>query len=84
MTKATYDKATHILKVIQEVERELKIWENELTNKHKMGYQQGWNNNHAAKLDSHVNSELFQGFRQQAIDNLKLYLIDLNKQFDEL
>ena len=63
---------------------ELKIWEKELTSANKLGYLQGWNSNHPVELETSMSAGIFDGFRCAAMDNLKLKLVAINKQFEEI
>ena len=84
MNNETHKKATDNLANQLKIERELEIWEKELTKKHKLGYLQGWNNNHAVSLETGITEEIFTGFRCAAMDNLKLKLAWLKSEFNNL
>lgn len=66
------------------IENELKIWNNDLDSPKQLAYKQKWNSGHATDLKSHVSKETFDGFRAAAINELKLRLIEIDKEFSEL
>lgn len=78
-------KAANKLKDEQhKIRRELEVWEKELTGPHKLGYLQGWNDNHATKLETSIPAEIFNGFRAASMNALRLRLADIEKEFAEI
>lgn len=84
MDKDQFNKAKELCRQRTLINVELKIWEDELTSKSKLGYLQGWNNNHPSDLKTNISKGMFEGFRCAAMDNLKLKLVAIEKQFEAL
>ena len=84
MTEDQLKQANKLKRQRAQVMSELKIWEEELTRKEKLGYLQGWNNNHAAQLETNISDGVFDGFRCAAMDNLKLKLVSIDEAFAEI
>ncbi len=84
MTEDQLKQANELKEQRKKVVRELKIWEEELTSKWKLGYLQGWNKNHPVELNSSISDGVFNGFRCAAIDNLKLKLVCIDQEFSEI
>jgi len=68
----------------EKIERELEIWERDIKDKNGLGYLQPWNKSHAVALESNISAETFSSFRNSAINELKLMLVDIDKKFSEL
>ena len=84
MTEDQLNEANKLKEQRDNVLRELDVWEKELTNKDKLGYLQGWTDNHAVKLSTCISDKIFEGFRCAAMDNLKLRLQMINMAFNEI
>jgi hypothetical protein len=82
--KDQLEKANKLIALRREIVQELDIWEKELTSKNKLGYLQGWNSNHATELETHISDGVFDGFRCSAMDNLKLKLVAIDSEFNEI
>lgn len=66
------------------IENELKIWNTDLDSPKQLAYKQKWNSGHAVDLKSYVSQKIFDGFRAAAINELKLRLIEIDKEFSDL
>lgn len=84
MNIENYEKATKILNDIKAIKIEIDIWDKELTSSSKLAYLQGWNGNHPADLKSNIDKRLFESFRVQCTDNLKLKTIELQKELEDI
>ena len=85
MTEAQY-RAVENLKCVQyRIKRELEIWEKELTNKSKLGYLEGGNDNFCPfKLKTSIPSEIFDAFRTASMNALNLRLVEIDKEIAEI
>ncbi len=84
MNLENFDKARSLNTERHEIERELKIWETDLTSVGNLAYLQSWNSKHPAELKSKVANEIFIGFRTSAINSLRLRLVDIGQEFSAL
>lgn len=84
MKEDQLEKANKLIALRRAIVRELKIWEEDLTSKNKLGYLQGWNRNHATELETNVSDGVFDEFRCSAMDNLKLKLVAIDSEFNEI
>lgn len=84
MTKEQFLIADKLLKEKSSITNEIEIWERELINRHKLGYLQGWNNNHPVKLETSIPVEIFNGFRTASINALKLRLAEIEREFEAI
>ena len=76
-----YKQAQELEKKRQQINRELKLWQDEIIYPSRLAYCQAWNNGHAAKLETNMSQELFAGFRASVIDNLKVQLSGIDAAF---
>lgn len=84
MDEQQYKTASKLQDEKRRIIRELKVWEEDLTSRIRLGYLQAWNNDHATKLDTNIPSELFNSFRSAAMNALKVRLSEIDKEFGEL
>lgn len=84
MNTDQYKAAQKILEKKRKIENELKLWNDEIKYSSRLGYLQAWNNNHATKLDSSMNEELFMAFRLSVINDLQCQIMRLDAEFSEI
>ena len=84
MNKDTLARANALMKERKSIQRELDVWTKELTEKRKLGYLQGWNNDHATKLESNVPDELFDAFRTCSMNALRMRVFEIDAEIDRL
>lgn len=87
MNAAQYGKANDITEKISRVKRELKIWNNELDKVYKLAYapaSAGFDSKYCCPLGSNIDEALFQAFRTAAINKLKLDILELEREFNNL
>jgi len=80
----SFNLANKLMDERKKISRELDVWEKELTRTEKIGYLQGWNNNHPVELKSNISKELFDSFRRSAINELELRIINIDNEFSKL
>lgn len=84
MNDAQLKAATKLKEEYRKIKQELEVWEKELTGQHKLGYLQGWNNNHPVELETSIPAEIFHGFRTASMNALRLRLADIDREFAEI
>ena len=84
MTQDELLKAKALNERRDEILRELITWEKDLINGDALAYVQDWNKGFCQRLGTHVSEEIFQGFRCAAMDNLKLQLANVEREFADL
>jgi len=84
MNEDQFKAASNMKEEQRKIRQELEVWEKELTGPHKLGYLQGWNNNHATKLETSIPAEIFHGFRAASMNALRLRLSDIDRAFAEI
>lgn len=84
MTEEQLEKAEKLKADRTKLERELKLWNEQLTAVYKLAYLQTWNNNHAVPLESKLSNGVFLVFRAEAIADLQHQLNRLNDEFEKL
>jgi len=84
MNDEQFKRATQLKNEKFNISKELEVWERELTKPSKLGYLQGWNNNHATELKTNIPVEVFDGFRLVSMNALKLRLTEIEQEFKEI
>ena len=69
---------------IVKVEREIKIWENEIKSPEGLAYKQSSNSDHPVDLKSNISPETFSFFRAGVLENLRTILAAAEQEFEEV
>ena len=67
---------------IANIEREIKIWEDEINSPKDLAYKQS--RNHPVDLKSNISPETFSFFREGVLENLRTILAAAEQEFEEV
>lgn len=84
MNASQLEIANRLMKEKKHINQELDIWKNELTNREKLGYLQGWNKNYPVGLNTNMSSNTFDMFRIAVMNELRLRLVEIDREFENL
>lgn len=79
-----YKEAGKLLADKSALERERKLWLEELTRPEKLAYRQGWNNHHPAEFENSISPELFKQFRDSRLEEIAAAIADIDLQFSKV
>jgi len=66
------------------LEKELRLWGEIITHPGKLCYVENQTDSLPHKINSNMEKDLFEAFRRSVMDNLKLKIVDIKKQFEEI
>jgi hypothetical protein len=84
VTEEQFKKAQALKDKKSKILKELKTWEKALINKSRLGYLPLCNGENSVALHTEISHEVFDGFRCAAMDNLKLKLVSIDREFAEI
>lgn len=87
MNTTQHKRANDITEKIYKIKRELEIWDKELNEACRLAYapdSAGFDSKYCCSLESNIDEALFQAFRMAAINKLKLNVIELEQEFNNL
>lgn len=84
MKEEQLNKGNKLVELRHKLRIELKTWQ-EMTGPHNLGYVYSRDfTSYASELESNIPDNLFQGFRESAINYLELAIEKVNKELEDL
>lgn len=84
MNDEQFTRASKIQTELKKLQREEDVWRTELTAPSKLGYQQGWNNDHPVPFENTIPDDAFSQFRDDQLGRISAKREELMKEFAEL